>query len=216
MKSCPVVDVWHMIPILLWVSALATGRLFSIKFSKYLYQRLGTPVLLCGMMCLLFVLMVQDFAMECGPWYILEFWNLKFKISRLEFQTVVKAIFLPSSLDWLFLARCLVQLIELTYLHRLKRLFCLLASPSWMTHLRSNYWQRRCFWSCRWHCQHLNEIWCQGKHMKNVGNNIVNSMWILKNSDVSVDGRCAFFIMKKSIFLTLPLLSVPALALKIS
>lgn len=42
---------------------------------------------------------MRDFAMECGLWHILEFWNLKFKISRLEFQTVVKAIFLPSSLD---------------------------------------------------------------------------------------------------------------------
>lgn len=131
---------------------------------------------------------------------------------------VVKAIFLLSPFGWLFLARCLMQLTELTYLHGLKRLFSLPASPSWMIHLRSSCWQRRCFWSCRWHCQHLNEIQCQGKHMKNVGNNTVNCVWILKNSDVSVDERCcAFFIMKrKSIFPTFLLPSVPALALKIS
>ena len=128
----------------------------------------------------LFWMMMQDFAVESGPWQILEFQNLKFTISRLEFQTVVKTIFLLMSLGWLFLARCLMQLTELTYLHGLKRLFSLLASPSWMTHLRSSCWQRRCFWSCRWHCQHLNEIQCQGKHMKNVGNNTVNCMRFLK------------------------------------
>lgn len=165
----------------------------------------------------LFWMMMQDFAMESGPWQILEFRNFKFRISRLEFQTVVKTIFLLSPLGWLFLVRCLMQLAELTYLHGLKRLFSLLASPSWMTHLRSSCWQRRCFGNCRWHCQHLNEIWCQGKHMKNVGNNTVNCMWILKNSDVSVGERCAFFIMmRKSIFTTFPLLSAPALTLKIS
>lgn len=54
--------------------------------------------------------------------------------------------------------------------------------------------------------------------MKNVGNNTVNCMCILKNNDVSVDERCcAFFITtRKSIFPTFSLPSVPALTLKIS
>lgn len=156
--------------------------------------------------------MVPDFAMECELWHILEYCqNVKVRISNCG-----KGNFFPL-FTWLPVScKVLIQLFELTYLHRLKRLFSLLASPGWLTHLRSNCWQRRCFWSCRWHCQHLNEIWCQGKHMKNLGNNIVNCMWILKNSDVSVDGRCVFFILKNSIFLTLPLPSVIALALKIS
>jgi len=203
-----------------WVSALAAGRLFSIRFSSFLCQRSGRTVLLGwneASFCL-FWMVLQDFAMESGPWQNSDFQNLKFRISELEFQTVVKTIFVLSPLGWLFLAGCLMQPTELTYLHGLKRLFSLLASPSWMTHLRSSCWQRRCFWSCRWHCQHLNEVWCQGKHMKNVGNNTVNCMWILKNGDVSVDERCcAFFIMtRKSIFPSFPFPSVPALAIKIS
>lgn len=179
-------------------SARVAGRLFSIRFFRFLCQRLGSGIAWVewGIFCL-FWMMMQDFAMESGPWQILEFHNFKFRISRLEFQTVVKTIFLLSPLGWLFLVRCLMQLTELTYLHGLKRLLSLLANPSWMTHLRSSCWQRRCFWNCRWHCQHLNEIWCQGKHMKNVGNNTVNCMWILKNSDVSVDERCVFFIMTR-------------------
>lgn len=54
------------------------------------------------------------------------------------------------------------------------------------------------------------------RSMKNVGNNTVNCMRILKNCDVSVDEICAFFVMmRKSIFPTFLLPSVPALALEI-
>ena len=120
---------------LLWVPALVAGRPLYVRFTGFLCQRLRRAVLpwVEWDVCPLFRIPMQESAVESGLCQNLEFQKLKFWISGVEFQTVEDS--LSSPVTWLtHPCKVFNAAHQVTYLHELKRLFSLLASPSWMTH----------------------------------------------------------------------------------
>lgn len=118
-----------------WVSALVAGRLFHVGFSGFLCQRLGRAVLLwVGWGCLSSVLNYD--ARFCnGIWAMAEFRISEIKIlnSKGRISNWWRQFFPVSSLGWLLLERCSMQLSEWLIYTSLRGFSpCPLAQAEWV------------------------------------------------------------------------------------